>query len=166
MLIQTDRRINIGINGFNFYLKHIAIGQLFLKSIGGGKLKSKLGLFAASLDSRNMKSIDSLINKILLVGITVLDDTDKLITQIQVYGPIIRVSADGIVIIRNKTQTEFTIPPDFENVLEARSGEYNLRATGETVVDPDYLSSWTVHCGSSEQAEQYLNIGFVGYEKK
>ncbi|MES2674109.1 MAG: hypothetical protein V4660_07710 [Pseudomonadota bacterium] len=113
-----------------------------------------------------MLSIDSLINKILLIGITILDNNDKLITQIQVYGPIIRVSADGIVIIRNKTQTEFTIPPDFEYLTEARPGEYNLRSTGETVVDPDYLSSWTVHCRNSEQVELYANSGFVSYEKK
>lgn len=113
-----------------------------------------------------MKSIDSLLDKILLIGITVLDDSEELITQIQVYGPVIRADADGIVIYRNRAQSEFTIPPDLENVSEAKPGEYNLRSTGETVIDPDYLSSWTVHCGNQEQAKQYSEVGFSGYRKQ
>lgn len=118
------------------------------------------------LELQNMKSIDSLLDKILLIGITVLDDNEELITQIQVYGPVIRADADGIVICRNQTQSEFTIPPDFENVSEAQPGEYNLRSTGETVVDPDYLSSWTVRCGNKEQVKQYSEVGFSGYRKQ
>ncbi|MFL0811452.1 MAG: hypothetical protein K6L76_13620 [Agarilytica sp.] len=113
-----------------------------------------------------MKSIDNLINKIILIGITILDDNDELITQIQVYGPVIKVNADGIVILRNQTKSEFSIPPDFENLLEAKSGEYNLRSTGETVINPDYLSSWTVRCGSKEEIEQYSESGFSGYQKQ
>jgi len=113
-----------------------------------------------------MKSIDSLLDKIILIGITVLDDNDDLITQIQVYGPVIRSNAEGIVICRNQTQREFTIPPDFENVSEAKPGEYNLRSTGEKVVDPDYLSSWTVRCGNKEQAKLYSEVGFSGYQKQ
>ena len=88
-----------------------------------------------------MKNIDSLLGKILLIGITVLDDNEELISQIQVYGPVIRSNADGIVVRRNQTQNEFTIPPDFENLTTAKPGEYKLRSTGETVIDPDYLSS-------------------------
>jgi len=118
------------------------------------------------LELQNMKSIDSLLNKTLLIGITVLDDNDELITQIQVYGPVIRSNADGIVICRNQTQSEFTIPPDFDNVSEAKPGEYNLRSTGETVIDPDYLSSWTVRCGNKEQVKQYSEVGFGGYRKQ
>ncbi|MCO4786008.1 hypothetical protein [Marinomonas atlantica] len=113
-----------------------------------------------------MKSIDSLLDKILLIGITVLDDNEELITQVQVYGPVIRADADGIVSCRNQLQNEFTVPPDFENVFEAKPGEYNLRSTGETVIDPDYLSSWTVHCGNQEQIKQYSEVGFSGYRKQ
>ena len=113
-----------------------------------------------------MKSVDSLLDKILLIGITVLDDNDELITQIQVYGPVISSNADGIVISRNQTQSEFTIPPDFENVSEAQPGEYNLRSTGETVINPDYISSWTVHCGNNEQVKQYSEVGFSGYQRE
>ena len=113
-----------------------------------------------------MKSIDSLLDKILLIGITVLDKDDELITQIQVYGPVIRANAEGIVISRNETQGEFSIPPDFDNIFEAEPGEYKLRATGEVVVDPDYLSSWTHRSGNKEEVKQYSEVGFNGYEKQ
>ena len=136
-----------------FLQKHAAKSPTLLRAV------------SLALELQNMKSIDSLLNKVLLIGITVLDDNDELITQIQVYGPVIRSNADGIVIRRNQTQSEFTIPPDFDNVFEAQPGEYKLRSTGETVVDPDYLSSWTVHCGNREQIKQYSELGFSGYQK-
>jgi len=112
-----------------------------------------------------MKEIGSLINKIMLVGITLLDERDELIEQVQVYGPIIRVSSEGIVILRNGTGAEFTIPPDFEYVSEAQPGEYRLRSTGEVVIDPDYTSSWTVRGASRESAELYAKSGFSGFER-
>lgn len=113
-----------------------------------------------------MKDIQSLIDKILLIGITVLDQSNQPIAQIQVFGPIQSIDGDGIVIIRNGTQAEFVIPPDFENLSPAEPGEYRLRSTGEVVVDPDYLSSWTVHCGSRDELEKYSNFGFRGYERQ
>lgn len=111
-----------------------------------------------------MKDIGSLIDKILLIGITLLDKEGELIDQIQTYGPIIRVDADGVVIARNGTRSEFTIPPDFEHITEAQPGEYSLRSTGEVVIDPDYISSWTVHCANKDQIDNYTNFGFSGYE--
>lgn len=112
-----------------------------------------------------MKEINNLINKILLVGIAILDEHDQLIEQFQVYGPIIRVNAEGIVIRRNGTDTEFSIPPDFDHITEVEPGEYRLRSTGEIVEDPDYVSSWTVKGGSRERIEHYSLYGFGGYEK-
>lgn len=112
-----------------------------------------------------MKEISSLIDKVILIGITVLDKNEKLITQIQVYGPVIRVSAEGIIIKRNITSTEFAIPPDFEHITEAEEGEYRLRSSGEVVVNPDYISSWTLRSGSKEEVEYYTNFGFKGYIK-
>lgn len=112
-----------------------------------------------------MKEISSLIDKVILIGITVLDKNDELITQIQVYGPVIRVSAEGIVIKRNVTSAEFAIPPDFEHVIEAEKGEYRLRSSGEVVVNPDYISSWTLRSGNEEDIEYYTNFGFKGFIK-
>ncbi len=110
-----------------------------------------------------MKEIGTLIDKVLLIGISLLDDKESLIEQIQVYGPIIKVDAKGIVIKRNGTGSEFVIPPDFEHINEAKPGEYRLRSSGEVVIDPDYISSWTVNDASPESVDSYSKNGFSGY---
>ena len=112
-----------------------------------------------------MIDADKLIDKILLIGITVLNSSDEPITQIQVFGPIIEVNTKGVVILRNETQSKFSIPPDFENISVANPGEYKLRSTGEIVIDPDFISSWTVHSASEKEVERYSSVGFGGYEK-
>ena len=111
-----------------------------------------------------MEEIGSLIGKILLVGITLMDDEEQLIGQVQVYGAITHVDGSGIIIKRNGSGTEFYLPPDFSNILPADEGEYRLRSTGEVVVDPDYLSSWTVRGAKPESLEEYSNNGFSGFE--
>ena len=39
------------------------------------------------------------------------------------------------------------LPPHLEAYQEAAEGEYRLRSTGEVVVDPDWLCTWTIHPG-------------------
>ena len=112
-----------------------------------------------------MKEVGSLIDKILLVGITLLDDQGELLEQIQVYGPIIKIDSDGIVISRNGTGSNFIVPPDFNNITEAQPGEYKLSTTGEVVVNPDFISSWTVNSASHSSVELYSSVGFGGYER-
>ena len=112
-----------------------------------------------------MKEISSLIDKILLAGITILDSEDQLICQFQVFGPIVKIDASGITINRSFSGIEFALPPDFESIQEANPGEYRLRSSGETVLNPDYLSSWTVKGAKRESIEEYQSHGFRGYER-
>jgi len=37
------------------------------------------------------------------------------------------------------------LPPDLRAFQDAPPGEYRLRSTGEVVVDPDFISSWTIN---------------------
>lgn len=111
-----------------------------------------------------MEEIGNLIGKVLLVGITFLDDDEELIGQVQVFGPITRVDGNGVVIKRNGNGAKFSLPPDFSNILPADEGEYRLRSTGEVVVDPDYLSSWTVRGAKPGILEEYADRGFPGFE--
>lgn len=39
----------------------------------------------------------------------------------------------------------FWLPPDVGPFQDAKPGEYKLRSTGEVVVDPDLLATWTVN---------------------
>jgi hypothetical protein len=84
------------------------------------------------------------LGKHLLVGITVLDHEGKLVEQYQVHGIIDRIEEEGIT-IKQASGEEFGLPPDLSNVEVAAPGTYKLRSTGEELVDPDFVSSWTVY---------------------
>ena len=84
------------------------------------------------------------LGKHILVGMTYIDHNDTLVEQIQFHGTITRITEEGIFIDRADGTGEFSLPPDLDSLHPAKAGEYRLRSTGEVVVDPDYLSTWTV----------------------
>jgi hypothetical protein len=44
----------------------------------------------------------------------------------------------------------YWLPPDGRAFEEAPPGEYRLRSTGEVVIDPDYLATWTITHGDGQ----------------
>jgi len=46
------------------------------------------------------------------------------------------------------------LPPEPEAYEPAPPGEYRLRSTGEVVVDPDYLTTWTVGSPADEDGDR------------
>jgi hypothetical protein len=54
----------------------------------------------------------------------------------------------GDFAIRLEGQKEgelFWLPPDIRAFQDAQPGEYRLRSTGEIVVDPDFITNWTIN---------------------
>lgn len=91
-----------------------------------------------------MIDVNNLIGRTIIIGITHLDANDELIEQIQMHGVISEATSKGIV-IRLSTGDDYKLPPDYGSIKKAPSGEYRFRSTGETVVDPDYMTTWTIH---------------------
>jgi hypothetical protein len=85
-----------------------------------------------------------LVGKHVLVGMTYLHHDGTLDRQEQVHGFVTRADEQSVVIERWGGGDETTLPPDTRPFQPAPPGEYRLRSTGEVVVDPDYLASWTV----------------------
>lgn len=87
----------------------------------------------------------SLDGALVLVGITRVGPEGT--EQSQFYGTVIEVSQhDGVLIRlegRNSGET-YRLPPDLDAFEPAAPGDYRLRSTGETVKDPDYVTSWTI----------------------
>ena len=87
----------------------------------------------------------SYIGKHLLIGVTYLDHDKSLIEQKQFHGIIERINEqEGIVLRLFDSDEEYKLPPDLNSLHAAPKGEYRLRATGEIVVDPDLLTTWTI----------------------
>jgi hypothetical protein len=83
-----------------------------------------------------------LIGKRLLVGLTYLDADGEVVSTVQFSGVIAEGGGDEMLSVRRDDNGEiFTLPPEVE---PAPPGEYRLRSTGEVVVDPDYLATWTI----------------------
>jgi hypothetical protein len=86
------------------------------------------------------------VGKYLLVGVTHIAADGGVLSQDQLHGIIVAASAHGIdVELRGKNEGRtWRIPPLLDELSPARSGSYNLKATGEVVVDPDFLFTVTV----------------------
>jgi len=84
------------------------------------------------------------IGKTVLLGVTYLDHDEKLKAQRQWVGTIMTFSnADGIRIKLRDSDEPCALPPDPRGIRKANRGIYKLRTTGEEIVDPDYLATWT-----------------------
>ena len=92
---------------------------------------------------------EAITDKVVLVGITyVAPDGDTVEGQLQYFGKVVSASAKGGVEIacEGSALGELRrLPPDTRAYQPADPGEYRLRSTGEVVVNPDFLSTWTIY---------------------
>jgi hypothetical protein len=83
------------------------------------------------------------IGKTVLLGVTYLDHDEKLLSQHQWFGTIVTFSnTEGIRIKLRDSDAPCALPPDPRGIRKAKPGIYELRSTGEEIVDPDYLATW------------------------
>ena len=76
---------------------------------------------------------------------TYLDHNEELLEQKQFHGDIVRIDDhEGIVIKLRDSGNEFKLPPDISSLTPAPEGDYRLRATGEVVLNPDLMTTWTL----------------------
>jgi hypothetical protein len=87
-----------------------------------------------------MESFERYRGKSVLVGITYLGHDGTPLREEAFLGRIVGYRASGCFVVERPDGSEVELPPKVE---AAEPGEYRLRATGEVVVDPDYLASWT-----------------------
>lgn len=89
-----------------------------------------------------------LIGKYVLVGMTYESKSGEFIEQVQNHGIVKSADAYKGVCIELKGDSEgkadLWLPPDLRPYHQAEPGEYRLRSTGEVVVDPDYVCTWTI----------------------
>ncbi|HEX2806847.1 MAG TPA: hypothetical protein VHN80_11825 [Kineosporiaceae bacterium] len=86
-----------------------------------------------------------LVGRQLLVGITLRDDQGQVVGRQQFHGPVTEVT-DGVVVVTHG-DGETLLPADPDAYRRAEPGTYRL-ASGDTVIDPDYLTTWDVLPGT------------------
>jgi hypothetical protein len=91
------------------------------------------------------EEVKAIIGKHLLVGVTHRNHNDEVTSLEQFHGEIIRASREeGIILRLSGSDNERWVPPDLSRIEPATPGNYRLKDSGEVVVDPDLLSTWTV----------------------
>jgi len=92
----------------------------------------------------HLPEYDDYVGKHLLISLTYVDQADKVKYKVQMHGVITRINEAVIVVIRQDSGEEFTIPADMDALKVAGEGEYHLKPSGAVVVNPDYLAVWTI----------------------
>jgi hypothetical protein len=96
-----------------------------------------------------------------LVGITFTDKDNNLIEQYQTHGTIKSIQDHTITILRNDNSL-YHIPFDTDAIYKAEPGEYKEKSTGIVVVNPDYITTWTVsNTLDRDTIEKDKTIGFI-----
>lgn len=86
---------------------------------------------------------EELLGKHVLVGITRVDRNEEVVSQEQLHGHVKEIG--GSIRLQLSSGEDYQLPPDPGAFYPAAPGEYRLRATGEVVVDPDFIATWTIH---------------------
>jgi hypothetical protein len=89
------------------------------------------------------------IGKRVLVGISVLTPDEQGVAERHAFaGTVASVEPGRGIELRLDDRSSYWLPPDMSALHEAAPAEYVLRDTGQTVVSPDYTTTWTVtHSG-------------------
>jgi hypothetical protein len=102
---------------------------------------------------------EALTGKLVLVGLTFVDDAGQLLDQFQTAGRVETGEEPGLW-LRLADGGLFRIPADPDVVRPAGPGEYRLRHSGERVTDPDFLGHWEVAVRGRAEMERYRERGF------
>ena len=93
---------------------------------------------------------DRLSGALVLVGITRHEpagpETDQFFGTVEAADPRKGVT---LLLMGSRSGERFRFPPDLRVFSEANPGSYRLRASGETVEDPDYLAVWEIYPSAS-----------------
>lgn len=85
------------------------------------------------------------IGKHIIIGITRITADDEPLGQEQLHGDIVAVDKKKGISIRVAGSGEmYWLPPDLASIRVAPPGQYRFRSTGEVVVNPDLMTTWTV----------------------
>ena len=97
------------------------------------------------------------MGKTILIGLTFATADGEVVEQVQRHGVIEQADAEEGIAVRLVGPGQpwdrelYTLPPDLTSLSEAAPGAYRLRATGETVVDPDFTSTWEIRTPRPEE---------------
>jgi hypothetical protein len=101
-----------------------------------------------------------LINKKILVGITFVDSNEVVFDQYQTSG-VVNDIRDGLIIMMRADGSKYQMPFDTQSMAKAKPGEYREKETGNIIVNPDYIMTWSIVAERQESIEDIKTFGFL-----
>jgi hypothetical protein len=93
---------------------------------------------------RGTRQLAYLVGKRLLVGVTYVDPDGTVLGRDQFCGTVLEV-VDGVVVVERPGEDEPAVLPAEHTAYErAPRGTYTLTRSGESVINPDMMTTWTV----------------------
>jgi hypothetical protein len=99
-------------------------------------------------DSWDDELAAGLVGALVLVGVTYRAKDEEILRREQFHGYVISAERDrGVVLHLEGARAGDThvLPPTTSVFERASPGHYRLKSTEETVIDPDYLATWTAY---------------------
>ncbi len=91
------------------------------------------------------KTLQELIGKTVLVGITHVSAKGETLGHSQYYGKILSADNErGVLVVRKGVKDVVALPPDPNAFRIAQPATYTLRSSGMKVKNPDYLALFRV----------------------
>ncbi len=90
--------------------------------------------------------INKYIDKYIIIGVTYFDTSSNEIEKTQMHGIIRSITSQAIEVELqgNRKGELWNMPPAFNFITPAKPGIYTLHTTGESIEDPDFISTWNV----------------------
>ncbi|WP_300393702.1 hypothetical protein [Henriciella sp.] len=106
----------------------------------------RLSRFIARFFRKHPASLAELEGKIVLAGLSFLDEEGAVAERFQLYGRVIRASRhEGVVLAKGDGTGEFILPPyPLQSYRRAASGEYTIKSSGARIMDPDFTTAWLI----------------------
>ena len=105
------------------------------------------------------------IGKVVLIGLTFVDENDKLIEQYQTHGLIASIDENHLMTIARTELPNFILPLNKEAMKDAKPGSYRERSSGIEIENPDFTTAWTVTSLSEERRAFQKQHGFGDFQK-
>ena len=99
--------------------------------------------------------------KVVLVGLTFIDQEGKIIERYQTHGTIAKLTIDGFFKIIRDDNSVFRIPYLKETIKKAKEGKYREVSTGETIENPDLIMTWKVKTSDHTDLEEIKRHGYM-----
>ena len=99
--------------------------------------------------------------KVFLIGLTFIDQDQKLIEQYQTSGIVDELTNAGLFIFKRSDGSIFQLPYDKDTIKKAAKGDYRELETGKIIANPDFITTWEINIVDKSEIQKYKQNGFI-----